>query len=81
MIVTMVSRVMSVLSQLSEEIQEYQAFLNEDLKAVSDGPLEMMKSYTPLARFIMILKHINIPNLCLDLFFQTHKKVLILKPH
>jgi hypothetical protein len=71
----MISRVMRTLTELSEGIQEYAEFLENDLKKINDKPMDLLNSYTPLARFIMNLRCVNVPALFLDIYLENHRKV------
>lgn len=76
MIVTLITRAFPILSQLSEQILEYEMFLDLDLENVKEEPLDILTSYTPLARFIMITKSLDLSSVMMDIFFSCVEKVL-----
>ena len=75
MIVNLIERVLSTLSQLSDEILVYQTFLESDLQNISNEAMDIMESYTLLARFVTVLKSVNLPSVFLDIFFHCAEKV------
>ena len=75
MIVTLITRALPIVSQLSEEILVYQMFLESDLQNITEDSLDIMTSYTPLARFVMISKSVNLPAVIMDIFFNSLEKV------
>ena len=77
MIVTLITRVLPILEQLSDEILVYQTFLEYDLQTASDESMDIMKSYTPLARFVQISKSVNLPSVIMDIFFSCAEKVCL----